>query len=117
MKNKFNLSFPLVPVLCTEGQSPASMGQTWAMSVAFLFALSASTVFALAVPTAGAGFSLYTVVNTLYTTGLGYVAAAIMCFIGATDLPKDWKLALKWITGGLIIGSVPTITTATGLIL
>ena len=107
----------MVPVFCAVGGQSASVVKNKTLLSAFILLLSVSSAFALTVPTAGSGFSLYNVVNTLYTTGLGYAAAGIMVFIGATDLPKNWKLGLGWMTGGLVVGAIPTITTSMGLVL
>ena len=85
--------------------------------VTFLAVLSASAAFALAVPTAGIGFAFYTILNGVYTTGLGYVAAAIMFFWGCAHLAKDWKDSLGWMSGGLGIASLPALVSAAGLLL
>lgn len=117
MRNKNVLSLPLVPAFCAEGQISAAMGQPMIMSVVFLFLLSASTVFALVVPTAGEGFSLYTIVNNVWTTGVGWIICGMMVLHGFTTLATNWKIAIMWLLGGFGIGSLPAIIASAGLTL
>lgn len=109
MKLAFNGSNEML-----EGKS---ISRKTVMVVSFLVVLSASAAFALAVPTAGLGFAFYTILNGIYSTGLGYVGAAIMFFWGCAHLAKDWKDALGWMAGGLGVASIPALVSAAGLVL
>jgi hypothetical protein len=83
-----------------------------------VLALSASPAFALTVPSGtGIGMAIYTLINGIYTTGLGYVIAGCMFLWGCIHLPKDWKDSLLWMAGGMGAGSLVTLIGATGLVL